>query len=631
MSLILQCKTALTAVCRRTLPGLLLGMLPLPLYALSLGNEAVLSALGDPVEVEIDVLQWEDVDLERVQISLANPAEYDSFRLTRLPVLEQLDFNIVGPNSRGEVKVLVSTREPVSEPFVELLLVLRWPGGSLLREYVLLFDLPERNALVSVAETEESQPIAEPEAPATPEVVQAEPVAEPIAEVLPSEPVAQPVRRLVTEAPQPAPETAPPALPVTELPQAEPDMEPAPRDQGAIVVESAAPAAAPPPSGRRLYQVREGDGLWSIAQQFLPAGAGENIYQMLLSLHDLNRAAFINGNISLLKAGALLQIPDVADIAAVAPDSAEARFEERWDEGTRRFQTALRGEPLPAFSEQYDSERVEAGPEATREQRRPGEESGRVQPAPGGLLSPATTPVLMASEEAQDIPAPAVQITSTETLALPVPGVSASAGEASSPAAARSTNTWLERVDGTARDLQQLLQSRQLQIAELEQQLVEMRQRMREAQALTARVNLALEEALARQRAQQAQTGQATLLGSLILLLALGLIAAMVMLLKLTAQLRSRQRESGMDSGGPAAARVGEAPPAPTTHAPGTAQGYGMVVEELREPTLTSEAADAAVQEHDAAQQELLELIAPLAPDAAPAASRKAGVQGERD
>jgi pilus assembly protein FimV len=130
-----------------------------PVLAVTLGQEAVLSQLGDPIEVEIDVLQWEDIDIGRVQISLASPSEYENFKLSWSSVLEQLNFNLVGPNTRGEVKVLVSTREPVAEPYVELLLVMRWPGGSLLREYVLLFDLPQ-SAARSAAAVRNQEPLS---------------------------------------------------------------------------------------------------------------------------------------------------------------------------------------------------------------------------------------------------------------------------------------------------------------------------------------------------------------------------------------------------------------------------------------------------------------------------------------
>src|SRR5690606_14217256 len=130
----------------------------------------------------------------------------------------------------GEVKLLVSSQEPVDEPYVELLLEMRWPGGAQLREYVLLFDLPGRNRLVAGNEN-------------------------PPRVAVPATPAATAMSRAAAE------------------------------------------------GERSRYQVREGDGLWVIGQRFRPPTGVDNLYQVLLSLHDLNRTAFINGNITLLKPG----------------------------------------------------------------------------------------------------------------------------------------------------------------------------------------------------------------------------------------------------------------------------------------------------------------------------------------
>src|SRR5690606_24122362 len=60
---------------------------------------------------------------------------------------------------------------------------------------------------------------------------------------------------------------------------------------------------------------------------------------------DINRSAFLNGNIAMLKANAALEIPEPADISRVNAESAEATFNQRWQTGTQRFD-ARAGEPL---------------------------------------------------------------------------------------------------------------------------------------------------------------------------------------------------------------------------------------------------------------------------------------------
>lgn len=613
-----QCSTAHLPLRWRALVVLCFCCLASPAFAVTLGQETILSLLGDPIEVEINVLQWDDIDLERVQITLASPAEYESFSLNWLPILEQLDFNLVGPNSRGEVKVLVSTREPMSEPYVELLLVMRWPGGSLLREYVLLFDLPQTrdsDAVVAVV-TAPAQPGTFESDDAPPLVRRVETVASAGTEDIP-EPVPDPPQLQAAEPESAAPVFTPdPVL----APDADDDV-PQPRTQGAILVDTAVPSAQPEPpaTGRRVYQVREGDGLWSIAQQFQPAGVGENIYQMLLSLHDLNRAAFINGNISLLKANALLQIPDADDIESVAAATAEKRFEQRWDEGTVRLQTALRGDPLPEFSDLYAEGNIEAGPQAALESRTPGTETGRVTPGGSGLLLPATTPVVVPVSDTPVAPddgdlllgEPGVQ--QVAVAAPGAQGISSQAGTAAQESALQSAtiNPYLERINSSTRELQALLQNRSLQIASLETQLVEMRQRMRDAQQVTARLNEALEQALAQRGAQQsAASRNTTVLGVVALVLLVAVLAAMVMLLKLTAQLRSQRQL--LDEHDDFPDPLETALPLDTPRSEGrraaafAGQETGIIVEE---------AGMSAGSDDEGLQQELLEIIGPAMED----------------
>lgn len=318
----------------RALHGLLFWLVlfaPVQLLALSLGEVEVLSALGDPVEVEIPVEDWGGIDPQSIRASLAARSQYESFGLRWSPVLDSLAFNLVGPRLDGSLRILVSTRAPVSEPYVELLLALRWPGGSLLREYVVLFDLPS---------------------------------------------------------------SADPAF---------------------------SQRAAAVPDGRRLYQVQAGAVFWNIAQQFLAAedeaerlNEDHRLYQMLLALFELNPAAFINDNISLLRADALLQIPVAADLQRIDRASAQQRFNTLWAAGTRALQvpapavaeSRLPDEPgvaepafpetssLSAAFEAADDEDAEASP-AIPAVVRPGTETGGLRPGRNGWLLPANTPVIM--------------------------------------------------------------------------------------------------------------------------------------------------------------------------------------------------------------------------------------------
>jgi FimV-like protein len=641
--------------------------------AVSLGDELILSRLGDPVEIEIDVLQWEDIDLERVEISAATREEYDVFNLTWLPVLEELSFNMVGPDLDGDVRVLISSRDPLNEPFLELLLVLRWPGGSLRREYVLLFDPPgaptpaltavvaspsaeslERAApqlppaedpitvadvpaaVVQVEETvalpvEEPLPVAElrenelppvvespveeefsqfievPVEEALPPVValtveeelppvlelpvagelppavalvveeELPPVAETQAEEFPplvdeDPPVAEPVPAIVSEpepvtsepAPQPEPEapqlvativeeileeeaSPPPPDPEPLAPEPEESDVPDARTQIAIEVETLTPQPAPMAldTARRTYQVRSGDSLWNIARQFRPAGAGENLFQMLLSMHNLNRNSFINGNISLLKANAMLQVPTADDISAIDPLTAETEFDRRWNEGTQRFDAAQRGEPIPLFADGPPPEDLveEVEDELPLGKEAPGVDANENAlimvsqtnvPQPLQIAPDAETTAAMPASESSattELESEPVLIVETQTVA-----VSETQQQLPAPPAT-PTSVPVERT-----------LTRAVLAAELEAEVAAMRTRRQSAEAVAQQLNVSLQRVQAERAAGASLFGTENLLlaGSSLLLFA-ALLVAVVFSFRIAGDLRLHTSDTALD------------------------------------------------------------------------------------
>lgn len=477
---------------------LLLALVTTPeVMAVSLGDALILSRLGDPVEVEIEVLQWEDMDLDRVQITAASEREYEVFNLTWLPVLENLRFNLIGPDLDGDVRVLVSSRDPLNEPFLELLLVLRWPGGSLRREYVLLFDPPE-SAPPPVRTPAVIIPVPEP----APVIQEPEPVQE--------APTRPPVVTEEVELPEPG-------LPA---PVVEEESTPDARTQVAIEVETLSPQ---PPvvldATRRTYQVRSGSSLWNIARQFRPAGAGENLYQMLLSLHNLNRSSFINGNISLLKANAVLQIPSVEDINLVDPLTAEAEFDRRWDEGTQRFDAAQRGEPIPLFANNTPAAEFDIND--ADDNLPPGTEAPAIGNGENDLIMVSQT----------NIPQP-LQLTGES-------GADADTTATVSPDIAQTSTQ-----SGVV--VRQVVQSRAVITAELESEVAAMLARRQSAEAIASQLNTALLNAQMERAARDSLHGRNNLLlvvSALVLFAAL--LASIVFSLKIAGDLRLRRMTSG--------------------------------------------------------------------------------------
>ena len=229
--------------------------------ALSLGDIDLKSGLNQPFVAEIPVTTDSAGDIAALRVGVASSATFAQYGLERAGFLADFDFEIIATGANGVVRI--TSRSPVVEPFVTLLLEISWPQGRLLREYTVLLDPP-----VFASETA-APTVASPTAGPTP--VSA----------------------------QPAPRAAAPS-------PAQPSARPAPQT-------SAAPAPrAPMPAGNSYGPVQRNDTLWAIAGRYTDS-AGVDRNQMMLAIYRANPDAFV-GNINRLKAGMVLRVPDQAEI-----------------------------------------------------------------------------------------------------------------------------------------------------------------------------------------------------------------------------------------------------------------------------------------------------------------------------
>lgn len=109
-------------------------------HALGLGDITVRSALNQPLDAEIELLQPGDLSSDELIARLADMATFERMGVDRTAFLQNLRFTPVIRNGRGYIRV-VST-QPVHEPYLNFLLELERPNGRLLREYTLLIDPP---------------------------------------------------------------------------------------------------------------------------------------------------------------------------------------------------------------------------------------------------------------------------------------------------------------------------------------------------------------------------------------------------------------------------------------------------------------------------------------------------------
>ena len=121
--------------------ALMVALLPCVANAVGLGRLTMLSALGDPLNAEVELVSVSREELGSLSARLAGADAYRQANLQFNPALVGARVSIERrPNGQPYVKI-VSTR-PVNEPFIDLLLEITSSSGRLMREYTALVDPP---------------------------------------------------------------------------------------------------------------------------------------------------------------------------------------------------------------------------------------------------------------------------------------------------------------------------------------------------------------------------------------------------------------------------------------------------------------------------------------------------------
>lgn len=247
--------------------GLLGAFFTNAVFALGMGQLKLNSSLNEPLDAEIELLNTGDLGELEMLVGLGSRKDFEAAGVERLFLLTDLRFK-VDLSVPGKPILRVTSRKPIREPYLDFLLELQWPSGRLLREYTLLLDLP----------------------------------------VYATERAAAKKVKAASVSPQPQP-----------------------KKQASVTSQTNQSRTAPStPSNSQQslnsnngeYRVASGDTAWNIARKIKPDDA--SIMQSLAAIKQANPQAFINDNINLLKKGAVLRLPDSADISRLSPQAANA-------------------------------------------------------------------------------------------------------------------------------------------------------------------------------------------------------------------------------------------------------------------------------------------------------------------
>lgn len=123
-------------------------VLPWQANAAGLGGINVFSALGQPLRAEIE-LHATPQELDGMTASVPSPDAFRRANLEYSSLMTDLQMIIERRGSRSVIRL--SSSRVVNEPFMDVLVELRWSAGSLLREYTFLLDPVSAQPVAAVA------------------------------------------------------------------------------------------------------------------------------------------------------------------------------------------------------------------------------------------------------------------------------------------------------------------------------------------------------------------------------------------------------------------------------------------------------------------------------------------------
>lgn len=254
---------------RRITLAVCFAFMPMAADAAGLGKLTVISGLGEPLNAEIELLSATPEELSTLTAAIAPEEAYAVQGLERSALHNAIQVE-VGKKPDGTPILKLSTRQPVSDPFLDMLIQVDWATGRLLREYTVLLDPPgySNNAATGGAAVN---------APA-------------VQSTAPSEPITPTIQD--NAATGPAAEQAATASP----------------NNNATAVPAKEPAATP----EQEYTTVEGDTLSLIARRMQMEGV--SLEQMLAGLYNANEDAFVGGNMNRLKVGQIIRVPSAEEL-----------------------------------------------------------------------------------------------------------------------------------------------------------------------------------------------------------------------------------------------------------------------------------------------------------------------------
>jgi pilus assembly protein FimV len=230
--------------------------------ALGLGAVRVQSFLGEPLRAEVEVPDITSEEASAFQATLGTPQEFQAAGVNYNQALRGTRITL-SRRANGQAYLRVQGQQPVNEPFLSIVIDASSGSNHVVRDYTLLIDPPHQSAAASAPPPgqRESAPV-------------------------------------ITGAPRRGSSAF----------------------SGAASQPSGMPGASSASGEGEQVRVQRGDTATAILDGHQIDGV--SLDQMLVALLRANPQAFIHGNVNLIRAGAIVNLPSADQAAAVSPGSA---------------------------------------------------------------------------------------------------------------------------------------------------------------------------------------------------------------------------------------------------------------------------------------------------------------------
>lgn len=292
---------------------------PVSGFSLGIGDIRVRSALNENLNAEINLVASSGERPSNIKVSLASSEKFDAAGIPWTYFLSKLRFQPV-VKANGTMVIKVTSKEALKEPYLNFLLEVSWPKGSLYREFTVLVDPPADYQHQSYQEPVYQEPVY----PSPYQYEAAAPIER--QDYVPRRRSSRPARTARIHADRPRKIAA--------------------GNYGGQIV------------------TRRNDTLWNVAAR--ARGAGISVEQMMMALYNQNPQAFYQQNVNALSAGKSLKIPEKSTVEQLSRQDALTEFSRHNQAWNTNRSGIPRNDSQVAQAESVDTQlKLEAPTEAT--------------------------------------------------------------------------------------------------------------------------------------------------------------------------------------------------------------------------------------------------------------------------